>query len=53
VLLEEKDTKLVLQHLADMWGYDVLLKEIDPANDGVLKEHAATPRPGILPTIGD
>ena len=46
VLLEEKDTKLVLQHLADMWGYDVLLKEIDPANESVLKEHSATPRAG-------
>jgi spore cortex formation protein SpoVR/YcgB (stage V sporulation) len=53
VLLEEKDTKLVLQHVADMWGYDVVLKEIDPVNDSVLKEHAATPRPGILPTVGD
>ncbi len=53
VLLEEKDTKLVLQHLADMWGYDVLLKEIDPGNESVLKEHSATPRPGILPTVGD
>ena len=53
VLLEEKDTKLVLQHVADMWGYDVVLKEIDPGNEAVLKEHAATPRPGILPTIGD
>ena len=48
VLLEEKDAKLVLQHLADLWGYDVLLKEIDPATDAVLKEHAATPRAGIV-----
>ena len=23
VLLDEKDTRLVLQHLADLWGYDV------------------------------
>ena len=48
VLLEERDARLVLQHLADLWGYDVLLKEIDPATDSVLKEHAATPR-GIAP----
>jgi stage V sporulation protein R len=48
VLLEERDARLVLQHLADLWGYDVLLKEVDPANDAVLKEHAASPRPGIL-----
>jgi stage V sporulation protein R len=44
---------MVLQHLADMWGYDVVLKEIDPGNEAVLKEHAATPRPGILSTVGD
>ena len=48
VLLEEKDARLVLQHLADLWGYDVVLKEGDPANDAVLKEHAASPRAGIL-----
>jgi spore cortex formation protein SpoVR/YcgB (stage V sporulation) len=38
----------VLQHLADLWGYDVLLKEIDPATEAVLKEHAASPRGSIL-----
>jgi stage V sporulation protein R len=48
ILLEEKDARLVLQHLADMWGYDVLMKEVDPATDAVLKEHAASPRPGIV-----
>jgi spore cortex formation protein SpoVR/YcgB (stage V sporulation) len=48
VLLEEKDARLVLQHLADMWGYDVLMKEIDPSTEAVLKEHAASPKPGIV-----
>jgi stage V sporulation protein R len=48
VLLEERDARMVLQHLADLWGYDVLLKEIDPNTDAVLKEHAATPRAGIV-----
>ena len=48
VLLDERDARHVLQHLADLWGYDVLLKEIDPASKSVLKEHAASPRPGIL-----
>ena len=33
VLLDEKDARLVLQHLADLWGYDVVLKEVDPADD--------------------
>jgi spore cortex formation protein SpoVR/YcgB (stage V sporulation) len=48
ILLDEKDARMVMQHLADLWGYDVLLKEIDPATDAVLKEHAASPRPGIV-----
>jgi stage V sporulation protein R len=42
-LLDERDAKLVLQHLADLWGYEVLLREIDGA-DKVRKEHAASPR---------
>jgi spore cortex formation protein SpoVR/YcgB (stage V sporulation) len=48
VLLDENDARHVLQHLADLWGYDVLMKEIDPAAGSVLKEHAASPRPGIV-----
>ena len=48
VLLEEKDARLVLQHLADLWGYDVLMKEVDPATDSVLKEHTASPRAGVI-----
>ena len=42
-LLKESDTKLVLQHLAFLWTYDVLLQEVD-ATGVVLKEHAASPR---------
>ncbi len=52
VLLEERDARFVLQHLADLWGYDVLLKEVDPGTDSVLKEHAATPRGGIVSLDG-
>jgi spore cortex formation protein SpoVR/YcgB (stage V sporulation) len=48
ILLDESEARLVLQHLADLWGYDVLLKEVDPQNDAVLKEHAASPRGNIL-----
>ncbi len=51
ILLDERDARLVLQSLADIWGYDVLLKEIDPGTDSVLKEHAASPRPGLLQQI--
>ena len=43
MLLDAEDASRVLQHLADLWGYDVLLKEVDPAGD-VLKEHRATPQ---------
>jgi stage V sporulation protein R len=48
VLLEERDAKQVLQHLADLWGYDVLMKEVDPTTDAVLKEHSTSPRAGIV-----
>jgi stage V sporulation protein R len=42
-LLAERDTKRVVQHLADLWGYDVVLREIGPA-DKIVKEHACAPR---------
>jgi stage V sporulation protein R len=41
--LNEVDTKRVLQHLADLWSYDVSLVEID-ANDSILKEYVLHPR---------
>jgi stage V sporulation protein R len=41
--LNEADVKLVLQHLADLWSYDVLLREVD-ASDALLKEYGASPR---------
>jgi stage V sporulation protein R len=46
-LLAEADAKRVLQHLADLWGYDVLLREVDPS-EAVLKEHSCSPRARIL-----
>jgi spore cortex formation protein SpoVR/YcgB (stage V sporulation) len=47
-LLDAEDARLVLQHLADLWGYDVVLKEIDPKTEAVLKEHHASARPGMF-----
>jgi stage V sporulation protein R len=41
--LSEIDTKRVLQHLADLWTYDVSLVEVD-AKDKVLKEYVLSPR---------
>jgi spore cortex formation protein SpoVR/YcgB (stage V sporulation) len=52
ILLEEKDSRLVLQHIADLWGYDVVMSEVDPDTDAVLKDHKAQPRPGIVPLEG-
>ena len=52
ILLEERDARSVLQHLADLWGYDVVMREIDPGNGSVMKEHAAKPRVGILHEVG-
>jgi stage V sporulation protein R len=42
-LLNEVDAKRVLQHLADLWSYDVSLVEVD-ATDTVLREHVVSPR---------
>jgi spore cortex formation protein SpoVR/YcgB (stage V sporulation) len=44
VLMAESDVGPVLQHLADLWSYDVQLKEIDRATGKVLKEHRASAR---------
>jgi spore cortex formation protein SpoVR/YcgB (stage V sporulation) len=40
--LNEADAVRVLQHLANLWSYDVSLVEVDEA-DAVLKEHKMTP----------
>jgi spore cortex formation protein SpoVR/YcgB (stage V sporulation) len=41
--LNEADAKRVLQHLADLWSYDVSLVEVD-ATDSTLKEYVMSPR---------
>jgi stage V sporulation protein R len=41
--LNENDAKRVLQHLADLWSYDVSLVEVD-TSDKVLKEYILNPR---------
>ena len=42
-LLQERDAKRVLLHLAALWSYEVSLQEID-LTGAVLKEHVASPR---------
>ncbi|WP_461357278.1 SpoVR family protein [Bradyrhizobium sp. USDA 4454] len=41
--LNETDARRVLQHLADLWTYDVALTEVD-GTDKVLKEYVVSPR---------
>jgi stage V sporulation protein R len=40
-LLASEDAKRVLQHLANLWGYPVLLEEVDPSGK-TLREHSVT-----------
>jgi spore cortex formation protein SpoVR/YcgB (stage V sporulation) len=41
--LNDVDAKRVLQHLADLWSYDVSLIEVD-STDKILKEYVVSPR---------
>ncbi len=43
VLLEERDARAVLRHLANLWGYDVKLYEVDAGTDKILKEYGDIP----------
>jgi stage V sporulation protein R len=42
-ILDVVDAALVLRHLTTLWGYDVLLEEVDAATNEVLKAHMASP----------
>ena len=44
-LLRDEETMRVLQHLADLWGYDVVLREVDSVTGSLRKEHSAQARP--------
>lgn len=43
LLLEPADARAVLQQLAGLWSYEVLLQEVEPGGE-VLAEHRAEPR---------
>lgn len=45
ITLQKDDAKRVLQHLADLWGYDVVLKEVEPTTGTVIGEITASARP--------
>lgn len=44
ILLDEGGVKAVLRHLSNLWGYDVVLQEIDSVTGMVMKDHEAVPR---------
>jgi stage V sporulation protein R len=48
ILLEQEDADRVLQHLADLWGYEVVLTELAGPERKILKTHEATPRQDIF-----
>ncbi|HZG69361.1 MAG TPA: SpoVR family protein, partial [Herpetosiphonaceae bacterium] len=40
-LLHKDDAQRVLQMVANLWGYDVVLKEVDSATGAIFQEHVA------------
>ncbi|GGC08843.1 SpoVR family protein [Novosphingobium endophyticum] len=48
VLLEPDDAERVLQHLADLWGYEVILTEVSGADRKSLNTYTIEPRPGLF-----
>lgn len=42
--LDNDSTRAVLQHLADLWGYDVMLREVSSNSNVSLGEFSARPR---------
>lgn len=48
VLLDDKDAKAVLQHIANLWGYTVKLVEVDSVSDVELREHPEVEPDGLI-----
>ncbi len=48
VLLAHSDVEQVVQHLADLWGYEVVLTEINRSDAKTLKRHKAEPRQDLF-----
>lgn len=44
ILLEEEEARAVMQHLADLWGYEVVLAEVETPGGTPLRRIAVTPR---------
>jgi stage V sporulation protein R len=43
-VLQQDNAQNTLQHLAELWGYDVVLQEIQASDGAVLGEYKASPR---------
>jgi spore cortex formation protein SpoVR/YcgB (stage V sporulation) len=43
-LLHKDDAQRVLQMVANLWGYAVVLKEVEPATGAIFQEHVAHPQ---------
>jgi stage V sporulation protein R len=41
-------TRRVLQHLADLWGYDLVLREVEADGEAVRQQYAVSPRQAFL-----
>ena len=48
VLLGSDDARHVLQHLADLWGYEVILTEVSGSDRKALKTYELQPRSGLF-----
>ena len=42
-LLSRSDAEATLRHVAALWGYDVVMQEVDASNDAVLATYSASP----------
>ena len=48
VLLDHDDAQQTLQHLADLWGYEVVLTEVSGPDRRILNTFTMQPRPGLF-----
>jgi spore cortex formation protein SpoVR/YcgB (stage V sporulation) len=48
VVLDASDAAMVLQSLANLWGYEVALSEVDVESRKELKNHRCHPQPGWI-----
>jgi stage V sporulation protein R len=52
-LLYRSDAEATLRYCARLWGYEVLLQEVDATTDAVLATHTAKPPADLALVVGD